>query len=723
MTTKKRKYRSDCNKSVHVRSRTLHYHHKSASLPSHFDKKQCRILSVVCCWAMALLITPNSSSVVYCMSLGNHQTVLITNTTNTSTTAVTTPANIRDRISVVDGGDVGVPSKGHVSSTSSFVSSLSTLSCGPNRTIGDSGVAVSGDDGIVRSAHSSHQVKSNKWLDNWRIKRNSLFGHKRTNMNIHHGLYKPIQNNSLLQHYLESTSANPNYWIADRYHDNVVCLLATFSGIVRVRPANGTFRGGSFLISPQDSLGRRANCERNSRNIFWKFSQHDEREIVPEDDDDDDDESASSTVVGSPKPSDNEHVSDGRSNKSSRKRLPKLVIVERSNRLLSAGFHVVGSVIEFHIAYIECLQKATKNTHTKRYKILEDSVCTNLSVSFDLGSFGDRLAYECSHIWSKYLLTRVITALLTTIYYPGKTLKDVHYNHNKRHYSGEVQISLKMVRIDKDPLGSPPYSFRRLRRRCAWDTLLSWQALTITGSLIVIFIVGFFGLCVCSNSSCHDETDITTNWCCNWWCCCNCCRKRSQQAHARVEYRRQVDPNRANCNHHYRHNHTQAPPPPSSSTSLLTNTSSHPNHVPYTNRRPNFSNSYSYEGTGSNPTQPSSSSALSTAIEDYYYYGKPNQIEPIRMVLVKQTISVQRSLLTNIKLTIEPTIINKTSNAIVNMVHVMYHLLVKINYQLLYLYCFKVFDQITQYAVQQYQQGVSPPYITNIFRWHVDPIT
>lgn len=206
-----------------------------------------------------------------------------------------------------------------------------------------------------------------------------------------------------------------------------------------------------------------------------------------------------------------------------------------------------------------------------------------------------------------------------------------------------------------------PYSFRRVRRRCAWDTLLSWQSLTITGSLLVIFVVGFFGLCVCSNSSCHDDSspassggDSSSNWCCHFcWCSCRravAARRRRRQSQARVEYSRQVNLNRPNCNHHHHqhhhHGHTQAPPPPpppSSSTSLLTNTSSHPNHVAYTSRRANFSNSYSYEGTGSNPTQPSSSSAMSTAIDDYYYYSStPTKHTPLPAKVLEHSATISQ---------------------------------------------------------------------------------
>ncbi|KAJ6216057.1 hypothetical protein RDWZM_010557 [Blomia tropicalis] len=73
-------------------------------------------------------------------------------------------------------------------------------------------------------------------------------------------------------------------------------------------------------------------------------------------------------------------------------------IMKMCKRMLSAGFHVVGSGIEFHIAYIECLQQADKNILTDRYRVYGNGVCVNLSVSFEIGSFGDRLAYECNYI-------------------------------------------------------------------------------------------------------------------------------------------------------------------------------------------------------------------------------------------------------------------------------------------------------------------------------------
>ncbi|KAH7644990.1 hypothetical protein HUG17_0528 [Dermatophagoides farinae] len=376
-----------------------------------------------------------------------------------------------------------------------------------------------------------------------RNKRNSLFGRKRSNIINGGFLGKNIFNNSIWQHYLEPWTANPNYWIADRFHDNAVCLLAAFAGTIHVRPANSTFHGGTFIVSPEESLGRRANCERNS-------------------------------------------------------------------------------------PYIECLQTIDKElVNNNRFQMRDNDVCTNLSVSFDLGTFGNPQSYECNHIWSK-------------------TLRDVHYNQNKRRYAGEVQISLKWVRIDKDPLGVAPYSFRRARRKCVWDTIFGWQSLTIMGSLLIFFIIGFFGLCVCSNSSCHDDEtgEWTNNWCCMLCCCFSCCRRRSSRFRSGslntqriVQYEHTPNTTRLECNHHQHHRHHHhhhhhrgpppPPPPPSSSTSLLTNTSSHPNHIGCGQRKPTFSNSYSYEGTGSNPTQQSSSSAMSTAIDDYYYYKMKNNNE------------------------------------------------------------------------------------------------
>lgn len=239
-----------------------------------------------------------------------------------------------------------------------------------------------------------------------RHKRSGLFGRKRQNTGGHL-LGVPLgkaNHTGPPPNYLEQWTANPNYWIPDRYHENAVCLLATFSGIVRIRPANSTFRGGSFSISPEESLGRRANCERNSRNMFWKFSQSDEREVANDDDDEydvnlDGEESPPATKK------ETSHGSSTRgrsSSSSSSSRTARVVLVERSNRLLSAGFHVVGSVIEFHVAYIECLQQADKNVINGRYRVYGDGVCVNLSVSFDMGSFGDRFAYECNYIWGMF---------------------------------------------------------------------------------------------------------------------------------------------------------------------------------------------------------------------------------------------------------------------------------------------------------------------------------
>lgn len=209
-------------------------------------------------------------------------------------------------------------------------------------------------------------------------------------------------------------------------------------------------------------------------------------------------------------------------------------------------------------------------------------------------------------------------------------MKDVHYNQNKRRYAGEVQISLKSVRLDRDPIGMPPYSFRRIRRRCVWDTILGWQSLTIIASLLILFTIGFFGLCVCSNSNCSEENGVIfanyDSWwyrlCCNFLCCCRCTTEQDrQQSSPRIIHFSQQAPRstRIECNH-IRRGPPPPPPPQSSSTSLLTTTSSHPNHIGCNHRKTIFGNSYSYEGTGSNPTQQSSSSAMSTGLDDYYYY-------------------------------------------------------------------------------------------------------
>ena len=319
-----------------------------------------------------------------------------------------------------------------------------------------------------------------------RKKRSSfLFGRKRANKAVSSSSSLPglinINNNSntilvpTTHYFLESWNANPNYWIPDRYHENTVCLLAMFSGIIRVRPANATYRGATFKVSPEDSLGRRANCERNSRNMFWKFSQFDERKLNLNFGDDDDDEEeedeedeeeekkkdkedeerkrkvevevirevgvdddgdlkmklkedenlptlmatpvtdSSSTAITFSSFSFSSPNIKSKSKSKKQKSKPRLVLVERSNRMLSAGFHVVGSVIEFHIAYIECLQQADKNVFTNRYRIYEDARCVNLSVSFDLGTFGDRYAYECNYIWGMYLETT--STIITSTYY------------------------------------------------------------------------------------------------------------------------------------------------------------------------------------------------------------------------------------------------------------------------------------------------------------------
>lgn len=242
-------------------------------------------------------------------------------------------------------------------------------------------------------------------FDSRRHKRSSLFGRKRQNSGHYLGPLAKGNQTGPPPNYLEQWTANPNYWIPDRYHENAVCLLATFSGIVRIRPANSTFRGGSFSISPEESLGRRANCERNSRNMFWKFSQSDEREVANEDDDEYDVNLDGEESPPPPKKETSRGSTSMRGKSSSSSRSGRVVLVERSNRLLSAGFHVVGSVIEFHVAYIECLQQADKNLVNGRYRIYGDGVCVNLSVSFDMGSFGDRFAYECNYIWGMSVYT------------------------------------------------------------------------------------------------------------------------------------------------------------------------------------------------------------------------------------------------------------------------------------------------------------------------------
>lgn len=221
-------------------------------------------------------------------------------------------------------------------------------------------------------------------------------------------------------------------------------------------------------------------------------------------------------------------------------------------------------------------------------------------------------------------------------------MKDVHYNQNKRRYAGEVQISLKSVRLDRDPIGMPPYSFRRIRRRCVWDTILGWQSLTIIASLLILFTIGFFGLCVCSNSNCSEENGVIfanyDSWwyrfCCNFLCCCRCNTEQDRRPSSpRIIHFSQQAPRsaRIECNH-LRRGPPPPPPPQSSSTSLLTTTSSHPNHIGCNHRKTIFGNSYSYECPGSNPTQQSSSSAMSTGLDDYFYYND--------ITLTDQTINI-----------------------------------------------------------------------------------
>lgn len=331
---------------------------------------------------------------------------------------------------------------------------------------------INGDVSAASSSSSSlsaDDISENNIIRKYLQKRNSPFGRKRnnhdrtpppsngrTNKNVIHHYYHPDLpvaspgnvSSTYLANFLEPWPANPNYWIPDRYHENYVCLLVQFSGTVRVRPANTTFHGGTFHVSPEDSLGRRANCERNSRNTFWKFSQYDEKEylinengeeITDVDDGDELDDDNSSdrmnpdTMISFDDLYDSKMGGGGggggdgavnvttTTERSTRRRGPsapsagsspgggkprrkpkvKLSLVRRSNRLLSAGFHVVGTVIEFHIAYIECLQSADKNLETNRYHIRNDGVCANLSVSFDVGSFGDKPGFECNYFWSK----------------------------------------------------------------------------------------------------------------------------------------------------------------------------------------------------------------------------------------------------------------------------------------------------------------------------------
>ena len=261
--------------------------------------------------------------------------------------------------------------------------------------------------------HNDYQTITFETIDRWRrrrTKRSSYILGRRRTPTYYSNKYG---HNTTNPHFLEPWQANPNYWIPDRYHENVVCLLAQFSGIVRVRPSNTTFRGGTFMVSPEDSLGRRSNCERNSRNIFWKFSQVDDRLVNNDDDNDDDDDDDDNNDDDNNNDNNNVMEKGDETNSRSKgsittstmsttnRRRSRLVMVERSKRMLSAGFHVVGSGIEFHIAYIECLQQADKNILTDRYRVYGNGVCVNLSVSFEIGSFGDRLAYECNYIWSK----------------------------------------------------------------------------------------------------------------------------------------------------------------------------------------------------------------------------------------------------------------------------------------------------------------------------------
>ncbi|KAI2800839.1 hypothetical protein BLOT_012411 [Blomia tropicalis] len=285
--------------------------------------------------------------------------------------------------------------------------------------------------------HNDYQTITFETIDRWRrrrTKRSSYILGRRRTPTYYSNKYG---HNTTNPHFLEPWQANPNYWIPDRYHENVVCLLAQFSGIVRVRPSNTTFRGGTFM----------------------------------------------------------------------------------------------------------CLQQADKNILTDRYRVYGNGVCVNLSVSFEIGSFGDRLAYECNYIWSK-------------------SLRDIHYNHNRRFYAGEVQISLKMVRIDKDPIGQAPYAFRRSRRRCAWDSVFGWQSLVILVTFLSLFIFGFLGLCVCSNLTCNGGTS-PTNWCCSPFCfCCHLCsnrRRRARRNNRPTQSRALLIRNNNNRNHH----HPPPPPPPS----------------------------------------------------------------------------------------------------------------------------------------------------------------
>lgn len=169
----------------------------------------------------------------------------------------------------------------------------------------------------------------------------------------------------------------------------------------------------------------------------------------------------------------------------------------------------------------------------------------------------------------------------------------MHYNYNRRYFAGEADISLKMVRIDRDPLGGPPFAFRKNRRRCAWDTIFSWQSITITFSIIFLFIVGFFALCVCSNSTCHDEYGNNTTGCeCSkLFCCCCCCRRRKR----RGQNRGAADS--SHCNSYSGRSTLPSTPPSSTTGSGITGTmvgtmlGNHHNTLPrsmYLNRPPSI---------------------------------------------------------------------------------------------------------------------------------------
>lgn len=192
----------------------------------------------------------------------------------------------------------------------------------------------------------------------------------------------------------------------------------------------------------------------------------------------------------------------------------------------------------------------------------------------------------------------------------------MHYNQNRRYYAGEVQISLKTVRIDKDPLGLPPYSFRKSRRRCAWDSVLSWQSISITLTLLLLFVIGFFALCVCSNSNCSsDDAANSINWCLCFFCC-RCCRRRRRALPSRPLVPNSQPPNRPTQNHSNHSNYrSHAPPPPPPPPAPPSSSMSSSRNANTYSRKPTFSTtSYSYDGNGSNPTG-QSSSAMSTALE------------------------------------------------------------------------------------------------------------